>query len=86
MPDNTPNQLQEILKTLQTKTVVVQPQQSYMDLIDQAEQAILALFMGCLPEKQNYGPTEFVDGFDAAIDITAQHMRALGSRDEPVHV
>ena len=87
---NTANQLQEILKTLQTKTVVVQPQQSYMDLIDQAEQSILALFRECLPRP--YSKAELEDMpqnkveeslmINQAIDITAQNMRALGSSDE----
>ena len=76
---NTPNQLRTILNSW------IDPTQDILNT-ESAEQSILALFMECLPEKQNYGPTEFVDGFDAAIDITAQHMRALGSRDEPVHV
>ena len=100
MPDNTPSQLQAILKKMHTSVIVkmgdkVISTQKAMS-IDQAEQAILALFMECLPEKISFGSiadnipanysrhdnTDTRKGFNKAIDITAQNMQALTSQLE----
>ena len=97
---NTFNPLRAILNKMHTSVIVkmgdeVISTQKAMS-IDQAEQAILALFMECLPEKitagsiadsipANYSRHDNADtqkGFNQAIDITAQNMRALGGRDE----
>ena len=89
MPDNTPSQLQAILKKMHTSVTikmgnqVISTQKAMSN--DQAEQAILALFMQCLPRP--YSKAELEDMpqnkveeslmINQAIDITAQHMRAL---------
>ena len=89
---NTPSQLQTILEQLQLYAYVddiwIKRKQDSPILVDQAEQAILALFMECLPEKSTidnenkYDNNTFNKGFNQAIDTTAQNMRALTSQLE----
>ena len=93
MTDDTPSQLRHILLTYASidDNELGEDKFNGHHNIDQAMQAILALFMECLPEKShitNKFSTNIVDrlaydfAFNQAIDITAQHMRALGSSDE----
>ena len=86
---NTPSQLQAILKKMHTSVTikmgdqVISTQKAMSN--DQAEQAILALFMECLPEKSgkyvDYN-SDCKEGWQIAIDITAQNMQALTTRLE----
>ena len=90
MPDNTPSLLRELLNNVLQGGMLSGHQFMKDGGLDQAEQAILALFMECLPRPYNKAELEDVPQnkvermlmINEAIDITAQNMRALGSRDE----